>query len=312
IRVELFDDGGYSFNEAVDSAETGGIMGGAGGGFGAGARAVSTAAGGAEGASVALAGLAKVAGAADSMPGRMITGAGLSYGYDAAFQTGPVMPLDLVLGAVGGAAAPGGRKGPVDSGPYVPKHAAPVELPMPGRLPPREYVEDHPSVAKVTTELARVPPKVFNKVWDYLKAVPGGGISIGPRPITELPGGFGLGGVRPVGGSSPAEHVPGMYLPDQRRLLINSSAETPSSVAVHEFGHAVDEAYGYKSSQPDWQHAQQQVMDRIGYKLDAYIRQPHEYFAEAFNNWTAGTLKKFTFGDREAAKILKEYFERAF
>ncbi|MFE5583706.1 hypothetical protein [Kitasatospora sp. NPDC056531] len=108
IRVEFFDDGGYSFKEAVDSAETGGIMGGASGGFGAGARAVSTAAGGAEGASVALAGLAKVAGAADSMPGRMITGAGLSYGYDAAFQTGPVMPLDLILGAVGGAAAPGG------------------------------------------------------------------------------------------------------------------------------------------------------------------------------------------------------------
>ncbi|MFE5581940.1 hypothetical protein [Kitasatospora sp. NPDC056531] len=57
---------------------------------------------------------------------------------------------------------------------------------------------------------------------------------------------------------------------------------------------------------------QQQVMDRIGYKLDAYIRQPHEYFAEAFNNWTAKTLDKFTYGDREAAQILEEYFERAF
>ncbi|MFF2143325.1 hypothetical protein [Kitasatospora sp. NPDC058190] len=109
IRVELFDDGGYSFNEAVDSAETGGIMGGAGGGLGAGARVVSTAAESTENASVALAGLAKVAGAADSMPGRMITGAGLSYGYDSAFGTGPVMPLDLIVGAVGGAAAPGSK-----------------------------------------------------------------------------------------------------------------------------------------------------------------------------------------------------------
>ncbi|WP_030243963.1 anthrax toxin lethal factor-related metalloendopeptidase [Streptomyces sp. NRRL S-350] len=242
----------------------------------------------------------------------MVTGAGLAYGYDAAFQTGPVMPLDLVLGAVGGAAGPRGRS--ADSGPYAPKHAKPVELPMPGRLPPREYVEDHPSVAKVTTELARVPPKVFNKVWAYLKAVPGGGISIGPRPVTELPGGFDLAGVRPVGGSVPADHVPGMYRPDQRRLLVNSSADERSSVAVHEFGHAVDEAYGFKSRQPEWQHVQQQVLDRIGGnpQLDGYIRQPHEFFAEAFNYWTAKKLTKFTFGDREAAKILKEYFERAF
>ncbi|MFH8383347.1 hypothetical protein ACH4E7_20760 [Kitasatospora sp. NPDC018058] len=313
IRVEFFDDGGYSFKEAVDSAETGGIMGGAGGGLGAGGRVVANAAERAEGASVALAGLAKVANAADSLPGRMVTGAGLTYGYDTAFKTGPVMPLDLVVGAVGAGAAPrGGRS--EEPAPYVPKHAKPVELPMPGRLPPREYVEDHPSVAKVSTELAQVPPKVFNKVWDYLKAVPGGGISIGPRPITELPGGFHLGGVRPVGGSAPAEHVPGMYLPNERRLLINSSAETQSSVAVHEFGHAVDEAYGFKSRQPDWLHVQQQVMDRIGSnpKLDAYIRQPHEYFAEAFNHWTAKKLTKFTFGDREAARILKEYFDRAF
>ncbi|MER7842847.1 hypothetical protein ABTZ03_02740 [Kitasatospora sp. NPDC096077] len=42
-----------------------------------------------------------------------------------------------------------------------------------------------------------------------------------------------------------------------------------------------------------------------------YLRQPHEYFAEAFNQWTAKTLEKFTFGDREAAQLLKEYFERA-
>ncbi|MET9182395.1 hypothetical protein ABZX88_29900 [Kitasatospora aureofaciens] len=312
IRVELFGDGGYSLTEAADSAKTGGIMGGAGGGLGAGARVVTTAAESTENASVALAGLAKVANAADTVPGRMITGAGLTYGYDTAFKTGPVMPLDLVLGAVGSAAGPRARS--TESAPYVPRHAKPVELPMPGRQPPREYVEPHPSVAKVTTELARVPPKVFNHVWDYLKAAPGGGISIGPRPITELPGGFHLAGVKPVGGSAPAENVHGMYLPLERRLLINSSAETPSSVAVHEFGHAVDEAYGFKSRQPDWQHVQQQVLDRIGAnpKLDAYTRQPHEFFAEAFNHWTANKLKAFTFGDREAAKILKEYFERAF
>ncbi|MER7671085.1 hypothetical protein ABTY61_21840 [Kitasatospora sp. NPDC096128] len=106
IRVEFFGDGGYSLTEAVDSAKTGEIMGAAGGGLGAGARVVSTAAEGTENASVAL---ARVAGAADTVPGRMITGAGLSYGYDVAFTTGPIMPLDLVLGAVGGAAGPRSR-----------------------------------------------------------------------------------------------------------------------------------------------------------------------------------------------------------
>ncbi|MEU6966268.1 hypothetical protein AB0A71_00755 [Kitasatospora aureofaciens] len=126
IRVELFGDGGYSLTEAADSAKTGGIMGGAGGGLGAGARVVSTAAETTENASVALASLAKVANAADTVPGRMITGAGLTYGYDTAFKTGPVMPLDLVLGAVGSAAAPGGgssrRPGRTPEGPeYLPR-----------------------------------------------------------------------------------------------------------------------------------------------------------------------------------------------
>ncbi|MFF9645501.1 WXG100-like domain-containing protein [Kitasatospora aureofaciens] len=311
IRVELFGDGGYSLTEAADSAKTGGIMGGAGGGLGAGARVVTTAAETTENASVALASLAKVANAADTVPGRMITGAGLTYGYDTAFKTGPVMPLDLVLGAVGSAAGPRARS--TESAPYVPRHAKPVELPMPGK-PPLEYVEDHPTIAKVKTELARVPPEIFNKVWDHLKEVPGGGVSIGPRPVTQLPGGYHLGGVRPVGGTSPADNVPGMYIPGQRRLLVNSAAETPSSVAVHEFGHAVDDAYGNLSRQPEWQHVQQQVMDRIGNnpRLTPYIRQPHEYFAEAFNQWTAKTLEKFTFGNREAAQLLEEYFERAF
>ncbi|MER7771789.1 hypothetical protein [Kitasatospora sp. NPDC096140] len=111
IRVEFFGDGGYSLTEAADSAETGGIMGAAGGGLGAGGRAVAAAAESAESASVVLNGLARVANAADTLPGRMVTGAGLTYGYDAAFKTGPVMPLDLVLGAVGGAAGPRNRPG---------------------------------------------------------------------------------------------------------------------------------------------------------------------------------------------------------
>ncbi|MDH6706124.1 hypothetical protein P3T27_002847 [Kitasatospora sp. MAA19] len=105
-----FGDGGFSLTEAVDSAETGGIMGGAGSALGAGGRVVATAAEVSDSTSVALASaMSKVATAADTLPGRMVTGAGLTYGYDATFQTGPVMPLDLVLGAVGGATGPSGK-----------------------------------------------------------------------------------------------------------------------------------------------------------------------------------------------------------
>ncbi|MFI6847130.1 hypothetical protein OG535_20310 [Kitasatospora sp. NBC_00085] len=107
IRVS-FGDGGYSLTEALSAAETGGVMGGAGSGLGAGGRVVATAAESADSASVALAAAGKLAAAADTIPGRMVTGAALTAGAGEVFQTGPVMPLDLVLGAVGGAAAPTG------------------------------------------------------------------------------------------------------------------------------------------------------------------------------------------------------------
>ncbi|MEV7596724.1 hypothetical protein AB0O91_04975 [Kitasatospora sp. NPDC089797] len=109
IRVEFFDDGGYSFSEAADAAKTGGIMGGAGSGLGAGARVLSTAAEVSDSASVTLAAAAKVANASDTVPGRMLTGAALTAGYDYTFQTGPVLPLDVALGAVGSAAGPSGE-----------------------------------------------------------------------------------------------------------------------------------------------------------------------------------------------------------
>ncbi|MER7850698.1 hypothetical protein ABTZ03_42995 [Kitasatospora sp. NPDC096077] len=111
IRVELFGDGGYSLDEAVEAGKSGEIMGAAGGGLGAGGRALVKAAAGAEAAPLALTGLAKAATAAESLPGRMAVGAGLTYAYDSTFQTGPVMPLDLITGAVGASAAPRGKAG---------------------------------------------------------------------------------------------------------------------------------------------------------------------------------------------------------
>ncbi|MFG3223945.1 hypothetical protein ACGF07_04060 [Kitasatospora sp. NPDC048194] len=45
-------------------------------------------------------------------------------------------------------------------------------------------------------------------------------------------------------------------------------------------------------------------MDRVGADpgLDACIRLPYEFFAEAFSYWTARKLKAFTFGDREGRR----------
>ncbi|GAA1966583.1 anthrax toxin lethal factor-related metalloendopeptidase [Kitasatospora viridis] len=300
IKIAFGDQNGISGTEILDSAETGGLTGGATSGFGAGARILAQSSDT----------LAPALNALNTMPGRMLLGGGIAAGQDTVFNGG-IDPLDIAAGIIGGAAAPGGKGN--DDSPSFPKHAKPVELPFPGRLPPREYVEDHPGTTKVLNELANVPPDVFNRVWDHLKTFDGGGISIGPRPVTELPGGYHLAGGRPMGADWGWEGVPGMYDPQNGRLVINSAADTPTSVAVHEFGHATDHAYGNLSSQPDWQNVQQQVMNRIGNNpaLDSYIRQPHEYFAEAFNAWANGSLKKFTFGDRTAAKILKDYFDRA-
>ncbi|WP_031066561.1 hypothetical protein [Streptomyces sp. NRRL WC-3742] len=107
IRVELFGDGGYSLDEVNEAAKSGEILGAAGGALGAGGRVAIRAADSAEAAApLALSGLAKAATAAETLPGRMAVGAGLTYAYDTTFQTGPVMPLDLIAAAAGAGAAP--------------------------------------------------------------------------------------------------------------------------------------------------------------------------------------------------------------
>ncbi|MCX4745568.1 hypothetical protein OG455_08530 [Kitasatospora sp. NBC_01287] len=107
IRI-AFGDGGFSGTELLSAAETGAFTGAAAGGFGAGARALSTAANSAEGASAALAAIGRFSAGVDTLPGRMLTGAALSAGSDEVFG-GNVSLLDVATGAIGAAAAPGGR-----------------------------------------------------------------------------------------------------------------------------------------------------------------------------------------------------------
>ncbi|MER6302457.1 hypothetical protein ABT247_23280 [Kitasatospora sp. NPDC001539] len=104
-----------------------------------------------------------------------------------------------------------------------------------------------------------------------------------------------------------------MYWPDVCRLLVGSGAGMPSGVVVRGFGRVVDEACGFKGLRPHWRRVRRQVMDGVGVDsgLDACFRLPCEFFAGAFNYWTVGKLKAFTFGDREAGKLLKGCFGRA-
>jgi DNA-binding XRE family transcriptional regulator len=58
----------------------------------------------------ALAGIGRIADGLGTLPGRMATGAALGAGQDALLNGGNVNGLDILTGAIGGAAAPGRRK----------------------------------------------------------------------------------------------------------------------------------------------------------------------------------------------------------
>jgi hypothetical protein len=95
-----FGDGGFSGTELLSAAETGGLAGGA--------QNAARLAGAADGLSpVAASILTKLPTVLDSLPGRAVLGGGLAAGGDALLNDGQVNPLDVVTGAVGGAAGKG-------------------------------------------------------------------------------------------------------------------------------------------------------------------------------------------------------------
>lgn len=103
-----FGDGGFSGTELLSAAETGGFTGGVAGGLGSGAQNLARVAAGAEDLSPALANIAtRLPTMLDSLPGRMVVGAGLGAGQDALFNGGNINPLDVTVGAVGGAVGRG-------------------------------------------------------------------------------------------------------------------------------------------------------------------------------------------------------------
>jgi hypothetical protein len=97
IKIAFGEQNGINATEILDSAGTGAAAGGLTGGFGAGAKALA-------GASDSL---APALGALNTLPGRMLVGGGMGAGQDALFNNGNVDPLDVLSGAIGGAASRG-------------------------------------------------------------------------------------------------------------------------------------------------------------------------------------------------------------
>lgn len=197
-----------------------------------------------------------------------------------------------------------------------PEHRKPtVSTPGPE---PVAITDETAATHAATVELAAVDPKIYGKVAKYLEAKPGGGISIGDKPIDQLPGGEGLTG-EPRGWppGSTYSKVAGLYLPDSRRLLINSSGKSLSvSVPLHEFGHGADAAYGDLSGQSEWQAVRDNVAKTVGKdpNWNHYYDHPQELFAEGFAAWVKGddALETLTLGNAQVAKTMEDYFERQF
>ncbi|WP_433761622.1 FHA domain-containing protein [Nocardia sp. CA-135398] len=186
-------------------------------------------------------------------------------------------------------------------------------------------VDSTPESRQVLQDLARIPDHVFQRVSDHMNAVPDGGIVIGKKPVTQLPGIESLVQAHPEGPNDKVKwkNVIGLYSPGQRRFYVNSDAANDGfqgKTVFHEFGHAADAAYGtggrWLSEEQRWQDLHAEIKARIGEHRDwwHYADTPVEGFAEAFAAWVAGPkrLLKFACGNKRIAAQLEEYFERAF
>ncbi|MGW7008144.1 putative T7SS-secreted protein [Streptomyces sp. NPDC054933] len=192
-------------------------------------------------------------------------------------------------------------------------------LPKEPPPPPPISIGDiaNPATQQVLDDIRLVPRPVYDRFMAYANQVPGGGISIDAKPLTQLPGGEHL--IAPDGWPEGAtwDDRAGVYLSHQRRLFINSEAPRGvTSVALHEFGHGADFAYGHLSASPEWAALQKRVVDELGNRPDwnTYFNNPAELFAESFAAWTEGRgiLQKVTLGNEQLANELRDYFERAF
>lgn len=188
-----------------------------------------------------------------------------------------------------------------------------------------DVLDQTPASKQALADLARVPSHIFQRVSDYMNAMPNGGIVIGDKRVSNMPGLEEFVQRNPEGPNDYAKwkHVAGMHMPSTRQLFIDSGKAdrfAQGMLVWHEFGHAADSAFGTGgwrlSDGKDWQDLHAVMLRDLQHQQswDHYHDRSHEAFAEAFGAWVSGprALRKFALGDRSMANRLKEYFDRAF
>lgn len=236
-------------------------------------------------------------------------------------QIGNSFAKDLPT-APGDATAPSSADQPVPTqlGDTTPNVDDP-NLPFPRLV----ILDNEPGTQEIVDQLGLVPSDVFQKVERHLYELPTGGITVGKTPISDMPGGIKLAGTPP--GYPPNQtwaDVAGMYRQDTRRLVINSGMKHRSgSLALHEFGHAVDDAYGGVSGHADFLDLHKQVLQTVednhipmtvgknANEFHPYFKSPVEFWAEGFGAYTRGdetTLMKLSGSSPEMEAKLKDYY----
>ncbi|WP_280477841.1 FHA domain-containing protein [Nocardia asiatica] len=175
----------------------------------------------------------------------------------------------------------------------------------------------------VQQDISWMPRHILERVFDDMSLGDDSAIVIGRTPLSRLPGMEHLVGENPEGpGERRWEEVPGAYLFLERQLYVDSGSAArfnSPSLVLHEFGHAVDWAYGIEGSPlsglPEWRSLHEKWLDSIGEDADwdHYFDAPEEAFAQAFAEWVMDPrgLHRFVSSD-EIAHEIRLYFNRLF
>lgn len=168
--------------------------------------------------------------------------------------------------------------------------------------------------------LTAVPEKLHRTVAAHMRERPHGGIWVGDGSLLTL--GHPEWSVATRGGTPEGwpqgttwNDVGGAYDVDHRALLAAQPYE--SDIALHEFGHAVDHAFGMPSQGPAFAEVYANVLPRIPHESSeaaAYFAQPggvgeEELFAHGFGWFHDSTEQPGFFDSVAAGRHLTDYYQ---
>ncbi|WP_406231573.1 FHA domain-containing protein [Nocardia sp. NBC_01009] len=178
--------------------------------------------------------------------------------------------------------------------------------------------DNTPAVLEQLHDLGFVPQRIYDKVMAYLTEVPSGGIIIGDRPFTQLPG---TEFTRPslTLNGRPWDSITGVYFAGPRQIFINSGLYHYESTILHEFGHAVDQAYADQgrllSQRDEWKGVHEALTKALSGQRGwaSHHDVPVESFAAAFAAWRSGAeaMRIFTVDHPDLATQVRAYFDSA-